>query len=122
MDLWSRYSGAFLLSDKRKETVAKAFELYLDNFMGLYNGPIHSLMIDKGSELKGLDAIMERHCKKRPCVHRSLTGAPVNVIEGYNAQLQRMAQTYNEAGIVSDRSTTSQDPTGWVTVPWSCCR
>ena len=59
-------------------------------------------MIDKGSELKGLDAVMERHCKKRPCVHRSLTGAPVNVIEGYNAQLQRMAQTYNEAGIVSD--------------------
>jgi hypothetical protein len=59
-------------------------------------------MIDKGSELRGLDEIMGRHCSKRPCVHRSLTGAPVNIIEGYNAQLQRMGQVYNEAGIVSD--------------------
>ena len=88
MDLWSRYSGAFLLSDKRKETVAKAFEMYLDNFLDLYNGPVHSLMIDKGSELKGLDEIMERHCKKRPCVHRSLTGG-----REHHRRVQRAAAT-----------------------------
>ena len=102
VDLWSRYSGAYLLSDKKKETVAKAFEMYIDSFLQLSTSPVRSLMIDKGSELRGLDEIMERHCKKRPCVHRSLTGAPVNIIEGYNAQLQRMGQVYNEAGIVSD--------------------
>ena len=91
-----------MLSDKKKETVAKAFEMYVDSFLQLSTSPIRSLMIDKGSELRGLDEIMEQHCRKRPCVHRSLTGAPVNIIEGYNAQLQRMGQVYNEAGIVSD--------------------
>ena len=54
-------------------------------------------MLDKGSELKGLDEIMERYSAKRPCVFRSLTGQPVNIIEGLNAQVQRMAQVYNEA-------------------------
>ena len=101
VDMWSRYSGAYLLSDKRKGTVAKAFQLYIDSFMKLTDSRPRKLMIDKGSELKGLDEIMERYSQKRPCVFRSLTGQPVNLIEGLNAQVQRMAQVYNEARIVS---------------------
>jgi hypothetical protein len=101
VDMWSRYSGAYLLSDKRKNTVAKAFQLYIDSFMKLTDSRPRKLMLDKGSELKGLDEIMERYSAKRPCVFRSLTGQPVNIIEGLNAQVQRMAQVYNEAGIVS---------------------
>ena len=101
VDMWSRYSGAYLLSDKRKSTVAKAFQLYIDSFMKLTDSRPRKLLIDKGSELKGLDEIMERYSAKRPCVFRSLTGQPVNIIEGLNAQVQRMAQVYNEAGIVS---------------------
>ena len=101
VDMWSRYSGAYLLSDKRKTTVAKAFQLYIDSFMKLTDSRPRKLMLDKGSELKGLDEIMERYSAKRPCVFRSLTGQPVNIIEGLNAQVQRMAQVYNEAGIVS---------------------
>ena len=101
VDMWSRYSGAYLLSDKRKSTVAKAFQMYLDSYMKLTDSRPRKLMIDKGSELKGLDAIMERYSTKRPCVFRSLTGQPVNIIEGLNAQVQRMAQVYNEAGLVS---------------------
>ena len=99
--MWSRFSGAYLLSDKRKSTVAKAFQLYIDSFMKLTDSRPRKLMIDKGSELKGLDEIMERYSHKRPCVFRSLTGQPVNLIEGLNAQVQRMAQVYNEARIVS---------------------
>ena len=104
--------------------------MYIDSFLQLSTSPIRSLMIDKGSELRGLDEIMEQHCRKRPCVHRSLTGAPVNIIEGYNAQLQRMGQVYNEAGIVSDYgdvlylvtnaiNNQSKGPTGWATAPWN---
>jgi hypothetical protein len=99
--MWSRYSGAYLLSDKRKSTVAKAFQLYIDSFMKLTDSRPRKLMLDKGSELMGLDAVMERYSAKRPCVFRSLTGQPVNIIEGLNAQIQRMAQVYNEAKIVS---------------------
>ena len=101
VDMWSRYSGAYLLSDKQKGTVAKAFKAYLEGFRRLSTVPPRLLMLDKGSELKGLDEVMEQHSRKRPCVFRSLTGQPVNIIEGYNAQLQRMCQVYREAGIVS---------------------
>ena len=102
VDMWSRYTGAFLLSDKRQGTVAKAFERYLENFMSLTDVRPRKLLIDKGSELKGLDRVMQKYCgTDKQCVFRSLTGQPVNIIEGLNAQVQRMAQVYNEAGIVS---------------------
>ena len=102
VDMWSRFTGAYLLSDKSKHTVAKAFQLYIDAFLQATDSRPRKLLIDKGSELKGLDAIMEKYTNKRPCVFRSLTGQPVNIIEGLNAQIQRMAQVYKEAGIVSD--------------------
>ena len=102
VDMWSRYTGAYLLSDKSKKTVARAFQLYIDSFLQATDSRPRKLMIDKGSELKGLDEIMEKYTNKRPCVFRSLTGQPVNIIEGLNAQIQRMAQVYKEAGIVSD--------------------
>ena len=101
IDMYSRYSGAFLLSDKNMDTVAKAFEIFVSNFMQLSNVPVRKLLIDKGSELMGLDKVMKKYSKQRPCVFRSLTGQPVNMIENYNAQLQRMSQIYMEAGVVS---------------------
>ncbi len=101
IDAWSRFCGAFIVSDKRKGTIAKAFQQFLDDFNLHSTMPPSKLMIDKGSELMGLDAVMETYSQKRPCVFRSLTAQPVNLIEGFNAQLQRMCQVYNEAKIVS---------------------
>ena len=101
IDAWSRFCGAFIVSDKRKGTIAKAFQQFLDDFNLHSTMPPSKLMIDKGSELMGLDEVMETYSQKRPCVFRSLTAQPVNLIEGFNAQLQRMCQVYNEAKIVS---------------------
>ena len=102
VDAWSRYCGAYVVSDKQKGTIGKAFKLYLDSYNTFASAPPKKLMIDRGSELRELDSIMETYSQKRPCVFRSLTGQPVNLIEGFNAQLQRMCQVYKEAGIVSD--------------------
>ena len=99
---WSRYCGAYVVSEKKKGTIAKAFKTYLDSYNTFASAPPKKLMIDRGSELKELDSVMEQYSQKRPCVFRSLTGQPVNLIEGFNAQLQRMCQVYKEAGIVSD--------------------
>ena len=101
IDAWSRFCGAYIVSDKRKGTIAKAFQQFLDDFNLYSTMPPSKLMIDKGSELMGLDAVMETYSAKRPCVFRSLTAQPVNLIEGFNAQLQRMCQVYREAKIVS---------------------
>jgi hypothetical protein len=101
IDAWSRFCGAYIVSDKRKGTIAKAFQQFLDDFNLHSTMPPSKLMIDKGSELMGLDAVMETYSQKRPCVFRSLTAQPVNLIEGFNAQLQRMCQVYREAKIVS---------------------
>ena len=102
IDCWSRYCGAYLLGDKRADTVSRAFSLFVESYRSHCNVPPRSLMIDKGSELRGLDKVMEKHCTKRPCVFRSLTGTPVNLIENFNAQFQRMCQVYREAQLVSD--------------------
>ena len=69
--MWSRYSGAYLLSDKRKSTVAKAFQLYIDSFMKLTDSRPRKLMLDKGSELMHHGALLSKTPVCLPKSYRS---------------------------------------------------
>ena len=101
MDMWSRFVGCFILGDKEKLTVQRGFESFIHDYMKFARSPPRKLIMDKGSELLGLDVIMEKFSKERPCVFRSLTGQPCNMIENVNANVQRKMQIYLEANVIS---------------------
>ena len=100
-DMWSRFVGCYVLGDKEAETAANGFEHFIHEFMKHSRSPPKKLLLDKGTELRGLDKVMEKFTKERPCVWRSLTGQPCNMIENVNANVQRKMQIYQEAGVVS---------------------
>ena len=103
-DMYSRYVGCYILEDKQGPTVARAFTKFVHSFMKFSKSPPRKLLMDKGSELHSLEAVMKTFSKDRPCVWRSLTGQPCNVIENVNANVQRKMQIYREANIISDFS------------------
>ena len=104
VDIYSRFGMGIVCQDKTKATIAKAFKVFLEDFLSLSTVLPRSLLIDKGSELMGLDAVMEefRQQRKGPLVFRSLTATSVTFVESYNQTLQSKCQIYKEARIMSN--------------------
>ena len=98
MDVWSRFVRCYVCADKRAETVGKGMRAFLQEFASISPVPPRRMMIDKGSELAAAQPLMEAYRQEkdgdRPLVLRSVTGKPVNIVEGMNAQVQRRMQIY----------------------------
>ena len=98
MDVWSRFVRCYVCADKRAETVGKGIRAFLQEFASISPVPPRRMMIDKGSELAAAQPLMEEYRQEkdrdRPLVLRSVTGKPVNIVEGMNAQVQRRMMIY----------------------------
>ena len=98
MDVWSRFVRCYVCADKKAETVGKGIRAFLQEFASISPVPPRRMMIDKGSELAAAQPLMEAYRQEkdgdRPLVLRSITGKPVNIVEGMNAQVQRRMMIY----------------------------
>ena len=104
MDMWSRFVGCYILGDKESATAAIGFEHFIQQFMKHSSTRPRKLLLDRGTELFALDAVMKKYSNEKQPVWRSLTGQPCNQIENVNGNVQRKAQIYLEAGVISDYS------------------
>ena len=105
MDVWSRYCHVYVCENKKKALLAVAIDRFLKAFAAHGHRP-RRMIQDKGGELLGSVDLMERYRTAkdgdRPLVHFSPTGQPVCMVEGLNAQVQRMMQIYRTAGLTDD--------------------
>ena len=112
MDTWSRFVRCYALPRKDLKSQEAAFTLFLNEFTALGHLP-RRMLADKGSDLKGARATMEKYRqakdKHAALVLHSATGTPINIIEAMNAQIQRRMQIFRTAGLTDDPSVLLED-------------
>ena len=111
MDCWSRYCHVYALDNKKFETVLKAMEHFLSEFAS-YGFPPRRILSDKGSDMQPASRAIQKYRKAKdtgPMVFKSVTGGPVNIVEGLNAQIQRKMQVFRTSGLTDDASVILDD-------------
>ena len=110
MDVFSRFCWFYALEDKRKATVKIAMVDFMKKFAAKGWRPLQGLS-DKGTDLSPFAEVFEtyRGNKVGPLVFKSVTGAPVLVVEHLNAQVQRRMEIFRTAGITDDPSKLLDD-------------
>ena len=109
MDAWSRYSRVYVLANKTGALVQKHIEKFLAEFAGRGHMP-RMILCDKGSELKGAAAAIERYrTKPGDLVHNSVTGQPVLMVENMQSQYQRRMAVFRTASLTDDPSAIMHD-------------
>ena len=105
MDVWSRFSRAYIIAKKDAELFGKAMTKFMQEFTSLGHLP-RRLLTDKGSELVAGESVMEVYRQKRdgqkPLHLRSFTGTPVQVVENMNSQYQRRLEIYRISDLHDD--------------------
>ena len=110
MDVFSRYCWIYSLEDKRKETVRRAMEDFFRKFASKGWRPLQGIS-DKGTDLSPFAEVFEKYRgnKVGPLVFKSVTGAPVLVVENLNAQVQRRMEVFRTANITDDPAQILED-------------
>ena len=110
MDVYSRFCHIYALVDKKKETVRQAMEDFFKKFASMGWRPLQGLS-DKGTDLSPFGQVFEKYRgnKVGPLVFKSVTGAPVLVVEHLNAQVQRRMEIFRTALITDDPSVLLDD-------------
>ena len=105
MDVWSRFSRAYVLESKKAEYFGEAMTKFTQEFTSLGHLP-RRLLSDKGTELVEAGKVMEKYRLKRdkdaPLHLRSFTGTPVGVIENLNSQYERRLEVYRISQLHDD--------------------
>ena len=111
MDAWSRFVRCYAMERKTKALVQIGIERFLREFASKGHIP-KMILCDKGSELKGAGAAIERYrTKPGRMVFHSQTGKPVNLVEQTQAQIQRRMAIFRTSGVTDDYSLILDDIT-----------
>ena len=110
IDCWSRFCWCYALERKDYRSTEMAMQNFLQRFASLGQLP-RKILCDKGTDLAPAHNVIEpyRHNTKGPMVFHSATGTPVNIIEAFNAQVQRRLQVFRTAKITDDVSVILDD-------------
>ena len=112
IDCWSRFCWCYALERKDKKSTGLAMTNFLQRFASRGHMP-RRILCDKGTDLAPAATVIERYRlakdKNNPMVFHSATGTPVNIIEAFNAQVQRRLQVFRTSGITDDVSTIIDD-------------
>ena len=107
MDIYSRFSRAYALEKKQEKYFEKAMNTFFSEIMSLGVLP-RRLLTDKGSELHIGTKLMEKFRQPKDGTQdlhlRSVSGTPVLVVEGMNAQYQRRLEPYRISDLHNDVS------------------
>ena len=112
IDCWSRFCWCYALERKDKKSTHAAMQNFLQRFASNGHMP-RRILCDKGTDLAPAKDVIERYRLpkdgQRPMVFHSATGTPVNIIEAFNAQVQRRLQVFRTSKITDDVSTILDD-------------
>ena len=110
MDVFSRFCWFYALEDKKKATVKIAMEDFMRKFAARGWLPKQGIS-DRGTDLSPFGEVFETYRGNRvgPLVFKSVTGAPVLVVEALNAQVQRRMEIFRTAGITDNPSKLLDD-------------
>jgi len=110
MDVFSRFCHIYTLDNKKKETVRIAMLDFMQRFASRGWRPLQGLS-DKGTDLSPFGEVFEAYRGNRsgPLVFKSVTGAPVLVVENLNAQVQRRMEVFRTADITDDPAQVLDD-------------
>ena len=112
MDCWSRYCHIYVSETKKKEVIRRAFDDFLQK-LAAFGWMPRRILADKGTDLSSAKQAIEKYRTAKdgnqPMVVHSQTAQPINIVEGFQSQIQRRMQVFRTSKLTDDPSRLMED-------------